>query len=355
MSERDLRYVPILRAKQGELQALAQLHFNVKGRTTPLLEVQPIEDPGRKTPEQHFANLANDLATKWGVEHRIFIDDQESGDDPTSGGRHPIDELFVALDAKGLLAVPVTGLSRTPDYESAVIAIAARTGNVCLRLEAGDFLTLDLASSLTTWLTASGLEPEAVDLVIDIGALESNEDVTGLAIVSNLALLPRIQDWRSLTLAMTSFPTSLGDHVSQDSTGRVPRRAWSLYTRLLRMALPRVPDFGDYAVDNPEVVLDIPPALLGARMTAAIRYSTEDDWLIVRGRNLRRFGYGQYRDLSARLKKEPEYKGAAFSWGDDYVDRCASSKVGTGNQTTWRSVAVNHHITLVVEQLSTLP
>jgi hypothetical protein len=87
-------------------------------------------------------------------------------------------------------------------------------------------------------------------------------------------------------------------------------------------------------------------------MSAIIRYSTDDNWLLVKGRNVRDHGYEQFNDLSRLLVANPAFKGPEFSWGDKYIAACAADKERPGNATTWRKVGTNHHITLVADQLS---
>jgi hypothetical protein len=114
-----------------------------------------------------------------------------------------------------------------------------------------------------------------------------------------------------------------------------------------------VPTFGDYNADSPEH-LDADPRVL--RPAASIRYTSNDYWLIVRGRALRgpnAAGFGQYSQLAAELVARPEFRGRAFSAGDAKIDDCAHQIGGTGNLTTWRFVAVNHHLAHVLDSIAT--
>ncbi len=79
-------------------------------------------------------------------------------------------------------------------------------------------------------------------------------------------------------------------------------------------------------------VREIDPRLMVA--SASIRYTAENEWLIFRGRSLREIrygGYGQFRTLSTQVVNHAAYRGPRFSWGDEYLFRCAHSLVGTGN------------------------
>jgi hypothetical protein len=131
----------------------------------------------------------------------------------------------------------------------------------------------------------------------------------------------------------------------------VPRLEWRLWNVLRKRtpALSRLPTFGDYAVQS--AVAPDPEATFfpGA---ANIRYTCEDYWAIFRGRQLTRYGYEQFHDLSERLQQQSFYSGPGFSWGDKFILDCAMQVEGTGNNSTWRKVGTSHHLTFVVHQLS---
>jgi hypothetical protein len=136
--------------------------------------------------------------------------------------------------------------------------------------------------------------------------------------------------------------------------GSVARSEWSLWTQLSKEIGTTV-WFGDYGISHVDV-REIDPRLMVA--SASIRYTTDNEWLIFRGRSLRESrygGYGQYRALSTQVVNHFAYSGPRFSWGDDYLFKCAHSLVGTGNLTTWRQVGTNHHISFVVRQLASQP
>ncbi|MBV9503047.1 MAG: hypothetical protein JO138_27045, partial [Acidobacteriaceae bacterium] len=147
----------------------------------------------------------------------------------------------------------------------------------------------------------------------------------------------------------SSFPIDLSDITPGISS--LARAEWALWSQL-RKDTDSTFWFGDYGISHVDV-REIDPRLMVA--SASIGYTAENEWLIFRGRSLRepRYGgYAQYRTLSTQLVNHPSYSGPRFSWGDDYLFKCAHSLAGTGNLTTWRQVGTNHHITFVVRQLA---
>jgi hypothetical protein len=164
--------------------------------------------------------------------------------------------------------------------------------------------------------------------------------------------IPRVSEWRSFIVAATSFPPNLTGLPPSDSS-LLDRTEWRLWLDLWRRRreLPRRATFGDYTISHPE------PAEVDYRVmrpSASIRYTTEEDWLVLKGRNLRDNGFGQFYEVCRDLIQRQEYSGARFSWGDTHIYECANERTGPGNLTTWRKVGTSHHLVFAARQLASL-
>lgn len=351
------KYVPFLRAKRGELGALGELTRDVKETLLPLLEVQPFEDPSEAGLTESYANFAGTLSSKWGPDHPILVEDRvHQAENATA--QHPLQLLFQSLEESEIDAIPVTGFGRDDDHNQTIQDLAKRKKRLALRLTPDDVASSShAATQVADLFERTALSHDSIDLILDIGTLPPQAMAFNLATVKSLySSIPDLDKWRSVTLGMNSFPEQIRDHVSISSIGEVPRSDWQLYLALLATPLKRELNFGDYAVDNPDVDLSgISGAILGNTMVATIRYSTEDTWLIMRGTRIRVDGNEQYATLAETLRSHSKYKGATFSAGDQFVADCANGTAGPGNAERWRRMAVNHHLTLVVRQLTNLP
>jgi hypothetical protein len=89
--------------------------------------------------------------------------------------------------------------------------------------------------------------------------------------------------------------------------------------------------------------------------SANIRYTEAEQWLVLRGRSIARFGFEQYHALSAFLIRHQAFRGRDFSWGDGYIFECAGEVETSGNASTWRRVGTSHHLAVVLNQLASLP
>lgn len=354
-------YVPILKAKAGEYGALETLKSLPKSRLTPLLELWPIPwdfegDRPAKSIDTHLKNVAQRLKKHWGIERSLFLDLLFIPSSETmKDGRHPLKYVFDEARVHSVQLIPTTGTNRDTSYQEAVKDTVAVDGRgVCIRLENDDFEdTAELETALTQLLGFLQLSRMEADLLLDFKELsERQTSPVIIAVRSVLNSLRSVKDWRTIIFTGSGFPENL----SQLSSGSINRRArteWVIWKTLAndRNKIPRLPTFGDYAIAHPEP-MEVDPRLM--RMSANLRYTTDNDWLILKGRNVRDYGYEQFNDLCGTLVQFNEYCGPSYSWGDAYIDNCVNNIEGPGSATTWRKVGTNHHLTFVTEQLASL-
>ncbi len=351
-------YVPCVRWKLGEYQAILRLTSETKKRITPLIEVPKVGwdfETGTyaKTVNQHLAPLAERVEQKWG--HRACFVDLNRLDPAArmSDGSHPADYVFAELRKRGCAAIPVTGSDRDMDYQKAIRrAVRQDCRGICLRLSLEQAVAGNVQESADRLLDQLGLDPLNADLVLDLDAPASFVPVDGFVklLLTVVGRLPHRNKWRTFTVIGTSFPKTMG--ALQFGPQLIDRYEWIVYKRLttsLSNAHLRVPTFGDYGISHPEVLrLD----MRKVKPAASIRYTADDAWYVLKGKNVRDHGYKQYRRLSADLTSSPHFAGRGRSRGDAYIDDCANAIVSTGNLTTWRWVGTNHHIEKVVRDVA---
>lgn len=357
------QYVPILKGKEGELAALKALWIDARQTILPLIEIPEIpfdfvnEQPA-KSLDEHVASIPEKLLDAWGPGRRVLIDlpDATIAGEISEGSPHPISTLFAQLHERAIAAVPVTSLQRAGTTQDTIAkVISSQQRGVCLRAPIEDFdEERDISKELNDLLSAIGATPATTDLVIDFGDLgDIPAAQLRLLARSALNLVNDAGSYRTFALVATSFPQDLTD-VDAQTIARLPRREWELWQGLCSRPerLSRLPSYGDYGISHPASA-SIDPRMM--RMSASIRYTAPKEWLIVKGRNVRDHGFAQFNALCSALVELPEFSGESFSWGDDFIAKCARREAGPGNATTWRKVGTNHHLTLVASQLANLP
>lgn len=350
-------YVPCLRWKQGEYLAVFQLPPTTRRMFTPLIEVPGIgydfeNETKAKTIDEHLAPFAKRVLEKWGRQP-CFVDLNLIGsNERMATGVHPVRFIFNILRERMCSAISVTGLDRNNAYHQEIKNIMTQNkSGVCLRIKIEQAAKGSLKDDLDSLLSRLKVKPESCDLIIDLGApnfipLEG----FSMAIQRIVSKLPYLNDWRTFTILGTSFPKTMKG--IRKGGEIVPRYEWKLYKILIagfRKAGLRLPTFGDYTINHPEI-----PELdwRVVKPPATIRYTIEDGWYILKGDNVRDYGYKQYHKLSQIVLSSRYYYGSALSWGDGYIQTCTNKSAKTGNLSTWRQVGTNHHIVKVIQDIA---
>lgn len=360
-----ISYIPILKTKRAEFNALNQLDAFTQSKIIPLFEIEPVPvDPDYGTADKTYNDLLHDFGEKLipaiqnisyiymdGIlieEHLIDANDI-----------YPITNAIQQARAKGVRTIPVSSPTRSANYLHAIDQLVQ--GEVCLRLTTAELVNPQLISN---YISRLALSPSDIDIVIDLrDSLTGDEQGLGLSDVLAKGLinnLPNLNQYRSVILAAGSFPVDL----SNIAVGiySQTRLEWALWQRLLTGGeLDRFVLYSDYGVQHPDY------SRLATRfpsVSASVRYTGDDDFWIFRGRSANRYGYDQYGQHSQTIINHPEYSGPAFSAGDQEIYGYAQvyqqyrNGIGTnhkfGSAEVWRKIGQNHHITKVVNQLSTL-
>lgn len=349
-------YVPALRWRQGEYQALARLAAAAKDRTVPYVTIPEVEfdfelwQP-KKTVHEHVHPFAARFNAKWGQRPAwVGVHPSISGE-PMGDGRDIFTYVFDALRELQANAMPAVPLDASPSMVASVAGIVATDGlgaAIGVRLE--DLMKPDARTRIEALTASLGLSLDEVDLVIDLGApnFEPYNAFAG-ALIAAMQKLGDLHAFRNFVVIGTAIPETFKDVAK--GADQLPRHDWLFYQTLLGKLPPgmRRPNFGDYTIVHPEF------KALDMRMIKAagkLVYTTPADWEVRKG--------GAFNDNRAQMHghcasivASGKFKGAGYSSGDDYIAKCAVHKEGPSNQTRWKEVAINHHITHVLDDLST--
>ncbi|MDB5709626.1 MAG: hypothetical protein JWL96_1696 [Sphingomonas bacterium] len=266
-------------------------------------------------------------------------------------GRHPLRFMFDEAALRGVPAIPVTCMDRYLPYQAAVRDIVRIGGcGVALRCRLDEMLDSDFATRAGAFLTQLGTSIRDTDLILDLGA-PSFDAIDDLAeLVAGLVAGPGlVTEARSRTVLATSFPESLAGFTG---VRRVKRNEWLLFKAILAKladdATP--PAFGDYAISSTRFPQGDMRKLT---VMANVRYTSDDEWLVGRGKEIRVHGRSQFRGICDAIRNSDGFLPAGFSPGSQYLVACADGG-STGGSSTWNWVGINHHITKVVHDLAIL-
>jgi Beta protein len=345
------RYVPVLKGRQGELNALAQVQLATRREMLPLLEVVPADPTDPLGVVDDCRKAVEKLAKSW--QEPVLLDGGllDLSLDLQGNARGPLWELTEHARAALLPAVPVLRLADDVLARTDAAAACEQDGNgVCVRLVEQDLDEEpdDLELALDDLLRQVGITRTNTDLVLDAGAVDGDLAVRGVARIvrSLLRELASAQDWRSVTVIAGAFPEDLSAFQPW-VIGRRPRFDAALYDQIMSKRLPRVPGYGDYAAAHPLLTTGQPFASL-----PQLRYTAASDWLVLKGRRNDPRGHNQFFDICDAISEQPEFAGPGLGTADTRI--AAPRSYGPGNWSTWSQVSTTHHLDLVVSRLATL-
>ena len=343
-------YVPVLKVKRGEKNALASIAPRLRRHVTPLLEI--VERKGSVDPPptvtKHLSTSFHDLALSLHGYTRCLLDVHEIAPD----GPGAAAEAFSRASHAGISFTPVTGISRTADVASAVSY--SGTQGIAVRLTREEFETGRLAAELASFLSANALIPNQVDLIVDLGPVQ--ELVTAGVIALTQAFLADVPNkglWRTLTVTGSAFPSSMG-MVNRNSSRRVERSEWLAWRDGLhsqRGQLERLPTFSDCAIQHPAGVEGFDFRYM--QSSATIRYTSAQDWLLVKGVGTNVISTTiQFPQLATQLvygHLQSDFKGTGHCRACQLAKDSADGVPKLGSPEVWRKIGTIHHITTVVQ------
>lgn len=342
-------YVPVLKVKRGEKDALAGLSAAVSAHITPLLEIVERTD---KSPADHLVTAFKWFPAAVANVPRYFLDAREIAPD----GPAVAADVFARAAAVARPFTPVTGLRRTADRGP---ALAAGGVGVAIRVTREEFEDGALPAELSAFVAASGLLPADIDLILDLGDVGLMVPA-GVARLSRqfLGAVPNVTQWRTLTIVACAFPRSMAGIASNSSEFR-DRTEWiawrdALYAR--RAGLPRLPTFGDCAIQHPLGVEGYDPRYMPS--SATIRYARSTQWLLIKGESTDVTPAPvQFRMLAGQLTAGPlsqNFDGPNHCGGCADMVRGAGGAPGLGSAGVWRRLGTLHHITRTSDDIRAL-
>lgn len=355
----------ILKANQGEFDALRNLDARTADKLRPLFEVGRLTDELRKrkyigestTPVMtHLNRVLDSIAGAWPARPAMVDGYTWAPNAQAENGQHVIAYMVSRLSAAGVPVIPVVGYDRweNEEYRLGLKAIPRPdSGLYCLRLD--NSAVEDSAepehfqSTIQEILDELDLEPARCSALIDFADVSMDAMSVEALVSSASALIRQLQKFgfQHYVVAGCSLPSTINLAVNnQDSTGSVLRKEMLVW-QALRLEFPETIIInGDYAVRGPTTT-----EVRSKYTNGKIRYTIKKQMYVVRGHPIRNdHSLEQMHDLSAALTESTHFLGGNFSWGDNQVLLC-KRRSALGGLTRWIAIDTNHHLTFVVQEV----
>lgn len=336
----EKKYVPVLRWKGAEIEAVTGLNDLTKNLIQPLFELVP-KDFREDPIERSIALRVRRLLETWGWRHRCFIDFSLIEAEKAAAAI----SFFDRIAEESLKAVMCFGLQPLIDLRSVSKLSLVRKHGVCFRIGIFELRHASFSRLVVERSAELGLTPAAIDIIIDYGVIEALPDNLAAAV----GIVESIATWRSITILAGAFPPDLS-HLEKNNQYELTRYEWLAY-RGYALAGGRA-WYGDYTIQHPVFV---EREGKGLNFSASIRYTAAVHWVIMRGEgvfNEEGPGFQQWPANAELLCAREEFCGPSFSPGDGYIKTMGSQSINTGGAKEWLTAGISHHIYYSVHQLT---
>jgi hypothetical protein len=349
-------YIPVLKSKQGEFDALFKLDSKIKEYTVPLFEITPIEYDNSiavkpKTIETHLTNFCNKVEKKWSL-NELFVDTHLIPDERPSG-KDSFEYIFDILFEKNIIPIPVVRIDSPINLIKSIniLFLLYPLSQIAIRITISDLLNIEIESEIETLLNSLSIDPQNCHLIIDLKDSDfTNYEDFSDGILDSLKEFPKLKSWNTISICGAAFPPT---NLLEKGLSTIPRNDWKFYTSLIdKIDLQKLDiqiNFGDYGIVA-SGYFEFDPRKMSR--SANIRYTHNNVWFISKGSKLKKSeDFKQYLAQTQEIVKSKYYLGETFSAGDTHIKKCAEGIVSTGNPTVWNWVGNNHHFTKVVSDL----
>lgn len=335
-------YVPALKWRLGEKNALKNLSERLKSSVIPLIEL--VNDEG-DNPE----DLSNDLFAFWSKTAYLDVHYR-----PQHFARTALNN--VTTHHQSIDIIPVVH----PDSPQIVIEGVKKVAGIfnngfALRIIANQDIDFSLlAEDVRLMLERLSGSKDKIDLMIDFGYLEGKTQ-TYRATLESIADSISFDGWRRIIVIAGSFPSSLqGFRPNEDNL--LKRSELELWQKN-KTTRNRELIYSDYTVRYPDNITK------GARGSKSVRYTLKNDFQVFRGtRDDKSFKYLVHAMNIKSLHSDayPEN----YCWGDESIaekanqlEKCLDDGIdpetyddfSPGGPTDWVAMSINHHMTVVLK------
>ena len=350
------KYIPFLKLKSNEIMAVGELETDLRQAITPFFDF-----PYRKDrTEESFKKTANDMIRK--IDKYLedipyfYLDNFDVDSKLKIDGSY--NYAYLIDICKDLPIVPVISIDRKTEHMR-VVCEAKKSGRlksdrIALRFAAEDFESFDVVEDDIEECLDGTLKKFAdVDIVFDCRVCR-NQNLTSLASNINrfIKKFSNVYSVKKIIVAGSSIPASISDILHVEEEIEFARAELDVFEQVhnaigddFNVAL------GDYRIVSPNYSdVDIMPEAM-LRITAPkIIYTFDRNHYLIRGGAIRthKRGFRQYNDLAAVIVSKPFFRGAEYSFGDNFIEEKSHS---VGNKVTPSSIlkpTINSHITYML-------
>lgn len=359
-------YVPILKAKAGEFDAIKNMDVATFEKINPWFDFSQITtqefERFKKNKEPPVLSYLNkkcrEIKECCGLKSMYFDFPYWPSNSLTESGEHIVSHTYNRLVGLGCKPNPVIDVDNweDPEYSNVYSSlIIGPSQNICLRwvmtkdavqdLDDVDYV-MDIFNDI---ITSLNLDISSTEVLIDFRDVSNEKNSIPSIIETSEKAIGILNDIgiSGVMLSGCSLPSFVSEAVKeQNSDGLVLRKEMVAWQALMHEKPNRRIKFADFGVRNPSA-----SEVASPNQNGKIRYTKDKEYYVVRGYPITQKEKGaQYYALAQKVLSSPHYMQSNFSWGDKRLVDCADQKF-KGRAQDWIAIDTNHHVKLVTQEI----
>lgn len=350
-------YIPFLKLKANEIGALKELTLDIKKNgVLPFFDLAKKEDMTSSSFQNMVKKSVTSLSKNLKEIDRFFIDNFDIDDRIVVNNQNNYKFVIEAFSEMNF--IPVVGLDRAVGHNKLVFNYKQngiiKSNAIAIRLLVEDFEDFELVSDELEDLVNQGKELFSEWVLILDNRVCLNIEVTKRVqqLVNFLGDSKKIFDFDCVIIAGSSITPSIGDILEVGSEVTHNRIELEIYSGVTNKLDTLNLYLGDYTIVSPLYSdVTLPPEMMQNILTPRIIYTYDRVHYIARGNGIKTHprGYKQYNDIAKNLITKSYYRGAPYSFGDNFLSEKANYQ---GSSVTPGSIikpTINTHITYMIK------
>jgi hypothetical protein len=322
-------YTPFFKFKTNEVSALSVLNPTLTSEITPFFDLPRKDGITREGFEKNAASCAKKANKYLSAFPYIFVDSFDIPDTIAPPGSPNCNVIIQAFS--GFNYVPVLGLDRAPDHNSAILSAKASgkilSKTVAVRLQQDEFSDFNLVDDeIADLINVAQEQFTDVIVIFDCRVCINSIQSKLSAEIANFSFaVNSIFKINKFIVVGSSIPSSITDIAKPNDESIILRKELSIFHGAQALIKEIALSLGDYTIVSPTYSdLTLPKELLLSVTAPKVFYAFENYHYIARGGRIKTGGYGQYDDICVDIVGKAYFRKSPYSWGDGFIQQRAN-------------------------------
>lgn len=356
-----IKYVPFLKMKQNEIQAVVEVKNEILDKIIPFFDV-PRPKQNSELEIRERIRIAKKCAEANLSEIKFYLDNFDTDESVLIDGVAQYE--FILRQFEKFSIIPVAGLYRDSEHNAAAIRRSASMKGqkvIALRLTSQDIESYKLTKSelVSVYDEFDKAELSEVHLILDHRVITGDAKSVAENSMKFISQFQEDFEFHKVIFAGSSIPANVADILKSKTEATIQRKEFSAWIELNAGAsdIPWV--FGDYGLVSPDYTdMEFDFRIVQNIATPKVFYTYQGHYFAVRGGSFKSHPkkYGQYFSIADVIVEKPFFRKRTFSFGEGYIiDRSVKAiKKATrpGSPSSWLKATLASHMTFVVSEFS---